>query len=70
MTAEKEPQTEAERKEAERLEKERLEKRLAVHPSITPPTGGKDARVFEPPIKIRGEPLSQTVIKERREARY
>ena len=39
-------------------------------PGIIPPTGGKDARVFEPPIKIRGEPLSRTVIRERREARY
>ena len=66
MTSEKEPQTEAARKEAARLKKERLEKRLAAHPSITPPTGGKDARVFEPPIKIRGEPLSQTIIKARR----
>ena len=66
MTAEKEPQTEAERKEAARREKEIMEKRLAAHPGIIPPTGGKDARVFEPPIKIRGEPLSQTIIKARR----
>ena len=47
-------------------ERERLEKRLAAHPSITPPTGGKDARVFEPLIELPGEPLSQTIIKARR----
>ena len=65
MTSEKEPQTEAERKEAARLEKERLEKRLAAHPSITPPTREMGKIVFNP-IKIRGEPLSQTIIKARR----
>ena len=51
---------------ATKEEKERLEKRLAAHPSITPPTGGKDARVFEPLIELPGEPLSQTIIKARR----
>ena len=46
MTAEKEPQTEAERQEAARREKELMEKVLAAHPGIIPPTGGNDARVF------------------------
>ena len=66
MTVEKEPQTEAERKEAARREKELMEKVLAAHPGIIPPTGGKDARVFEPLIEFPGEPLSQTIIKARR----
>ena len=69
MTAEKEPQTEAERLESARLEKERLEKRLAAHPSITPPTREMGKVVIDR-VEIRGEPLSRTVIKERREARY
>ena len=55
---------------ATKEERERIEKELMEIPGIIPPTGGKDARVFEPPIKIRGEPLSRTVIRERREARY
>ena len=55
---------------ATKEERERIEKELMDIPGIIPPTGGKDARVFEPPIKIRGEPLSRTVIRERREARY
>ena len=65
MTAEKEPQTEAERKEAARLKKERLEKRLAAHPSITPPMGGKGKVVINR-VEFPGEPLSQTIIKARR----
>ena len=66
MTAEKEPQTEAERQEAARREKELMEKVLAAHPGIIPPTGGNDARVFEPLIEFPDEPLSQTIIKARR----
>ena len=55
---------------ATKEERERIRKWLMEVPGIIPPTGGKDARVFKPPIKIRGEPLSRTVIRERREARY
>ena len=51
---------------ATKEERERLEKWLSEQPNITPPTGGKDARDFGPRIKIRGEPLSQTIIKARR----
>ena len=68
MTAEKEPQTEAERKEAARREKETMEKVLAAHPGIIPPTREMGKVVFDP-VEIRGEPLSRTVIRERREAR-
>ena len=55
---------------ATKEESERIRKELMEVPDIIPPTGGKDARVFEPLIKLPGEPLSRTVIKERREARY
>ena len=65
MTVEKEPQTEAERKEAARLKKERIEKELMEIPGIIPPTREMGKVVFNP-IKIRGEPLSQTIIKARR----
>ena len=51
---------------ATKEERERLEKRLMEIPGMIPPTGGKDARVYEPPIKLPGEPLSQTIIKARR----
>ena len=51
---------------ATKEERERLEKRLMEIPGMLPPTGGTDARVFEPPIKLPGEPLSQTIIKARR----
>ena len=51
---------------ATKEERERIEKELMEQPNITPPTGGKDARDFGPLIKIRGEPLSQTIIKARR----
>ena len=66
MTAEKKVLTEEEREAARRREKELMDKLLAAHPGIMPPTGGKDARAFEPPIEIPGEPLSQTIIKMRR----
>ena len=65
MTAEKEPQTEAERKEAARLKKERIEKELAEIPGMILPTREMGKVVFAP-IEIRGEPLSQTIIKARR----
>ena len=65
MVAEKKILTEEEREEARRQERERMEEVLAAHPGIMPPTGGKDARVFDP-IEIPGEPLSQTIIKMRR----
>ena len=51
---------------ATKEERERIEKELMEIPGMLPPTGGKDARVYEPPIKIPGEPLSQTIIKARR----
>ena len=51
---------------ATKEERERIEKELMEIPGIIPPTGGKDARVYEPPIKLPGEPLSQTIIKARR----
>ena len=51
---------------ATKEERERIRKWLMEQPSITPPTGGKDARVFEPLIEFPGEPLSQTIIKARR----
>ena len=51
---------------ATKEESERIRKWLMEVPGIIPPTGGKDERVFEPPIKIPGEPLSQTIIKARR----
>ena len=51
---------------ATKEEKERLEKRLMEIPGMIPPTGGKDARVYEPLIELPGEPLSQTIIKARR----
>ena len=69
MTAEKEPQTEAERKEAARLENERIEKELAEIPGMILPTREMGKVVIDR-VEIRGEPLSRTVIKERREARY
>ena len=50
---------------ATKEERARIRKWLMEQPNITPPTGGKDARVFNP-IKIPGEPLSQTIIKARR----
>ena len=65
MTAEKEPQTEAERKEAARLKKERIEKELAEIPGMILPTREMGKVVFDP-IEIRGEPLSHTIIKARR----
>ena len=65
MTAEKEPQTEAERKEAARLKKERIENELAEIPGMILPTREMGKVVFDP-IEIRGEPLSQTIIKARR----
>ena len=51
---------------ATKEERERIEKELMEIPGMLPPTGGKDARVYEPPIKLPGEPLSQTIIKARR----
>ena len=51
---------------ATKEESERIRKWLMEVPGIIPPTGGKDARVHEPPIEIPGEPLSQTIIKARR----
>ena len=51
---------------ATKEERERIEKELMEIPGMIPPTGGKDARVYEPPIKLPGEPLSQTIIKARR----
>ena len=65
MTAEKKRLTEEELEEARRREKELMDKLLAANPGIMPPTGGKDARVFDP-IEFPGEPLSQTIIKMRR----
>ena len=66
MTAKKKILTEEELEEAKRQERERMEEVLAANPGIMPPTGGKDARAFEPPIEFPGEPLSQTIIKMRR----
>ena len=66
MTAEKKPLTEEEREEARRREKELMDKLLAAHPGIMPPTGGKDARVFNPIKTRKGKPLSETVIEMRR----
>ena len=65
MTAEKKTLTEEEREEARRLEIERIKKALSVHPGITIPTRDKSELVFAP-IKIRGKPLSQTIIEDRR----
>ena len=56
-------------KKTTKEEKERLEKRLAAYPGMIVPTRDKSELVFDP-IEIRGEPLSQTIIKARREARY
>ena len=64
MPAKKKTLTEEEREAAARREKELMDNLLAAHPGIMPPTGGKDARVFDP-IEIPGEPLSQTIIKMR-----
>ena len=65
MTAEKEPLTEEERLEARRLARERLAKTLSAHPGIIAPT--RDIREFDfDPVEIRGEPLSETIIKMRR----
>ena len=65
MTAEKKPLTEEERLEARRREKERLENLLAAHPGIIAPTGKNGPSVFSP-VKIRGKPISQTIIEDRR----
>ena len=65
MTAEKKPLTEEEREAARRREKELMEKLLAAHPGIIAPTRDIREFVFDP-IEIRGEPLSQTIIKMRR----
>ena len=54
---------------ATKEERERIEKELMEIPGIIPPTREMGRVVFDR-IEIRGEPLSQTVIKERREARY
>ena len=51
---------------ATKEESERIRKWLMEVPGIIPPTGGKDARVYEPLIELPGEPLSQTIIKARR----
>ena len=52
-------------KKTTKEEKERLEKRLAAYPGMIVPTRDKSELVFDP-IEIRGEPLSQTIIKARR----
>ena len=46
-------------------ERERIEKELMEIPGMIPPTREMGEVVFNP-IKIRGEPLSQTIIKARR----
>ena len=46
-------------------EKERIEKILASHPGIILPTREMGEVVFDP-IEIRGEPLSEIVIEDRR----
>ena len=65
MTAEKEALTEEERLEARRLARERLAKTLSAHPGIILPTRDIRDAVFDP-VEIRGEPLSETIIKMRR----
>ena len=50
---------------ATKEERERIEKELMEIPGIIPPTREMGEVVFNP-IKIRGEPLSQTIIKARR----
>ena len=52
-------------KKATKEERERIEKLLAEDPRIIHPTGKRDTSPFEP-IEIRGKPLSQTIIEERR----
>ena len=50
---------------ATKEERERLKNLLAENPRLIHPTGKRDTSAFEP-IKIRGKPLSQTIIEERR----
>ena len=52
-------------KKATKEERERLRKLLAENPRLIHPTGKRDTSPFEP-IEIRGKPLSQTIIEERR----
>ena len=50
---------------ATKEERERIEKELMEIPGIIPPTREMGRVVFDR-IEIRGEPLSQTIIKARR----